>query len=434
MFTSLATAPSRSSRRSLAAPCSLLAGLLAAALCAGPALADNDDHKAGAVRLLSTIPVPGVGMRGFDISWVDAATQRYYLADRSNKAVDVVDAKNGTFLRQITGGAAPFAGAVLNAAGAANNDVSGPNGVVSSGRWLFVTDAPSRVVTIDLTTDLIVSDVRTSATSKNRADELAYDPDSGTLLVVNNADDPPFATLISVNKSTGKLTVGKQIIFDAAHGVDATNGAEQPLWNRETGKFYISIPQIGANFADGGVARISPTAAVVDTVFPVKFCQPAGLTLGPRQDLLLGCGAAFDTAGNAWSTTDPNTAAPISVIMDAWNGSIDKMVTGVTGSDEVWFNSGDGRYYLAARNQPGGPGAVTPVLGIIDARSQTLVQVVPTINTAGKAFVFPSGSAHSVAVNPNNNHAFVPLPANNVFPNCLNGCIAVFGTPDRDND
>jgi hypothetical protein len=168
MFTSLATAPSRSSRRSLAAPCSLLAGLLAAALCAGPALADNDDHKAGAVRLLSTIPVPGVGMRGFDISWVDAATQRYYLADRSNKAVDVVDAKNRHLPKADYRGAAPFAGAVLNAAGAANNDVSGPNGVVSSGRWLFVTDAPSRVVTIDLTTDLIVSDVRTSATSKNR--------------------------------------------------------------------------------------------------------------------------------------------------------------------------------------------------------------------------------------------------------------------------
>jgi hypothetical protein len=431
MLTASASARSRSSPylsrnvlavRAKSASLLLLAGLFATALCVGPALADNDGKNAGAVQLLNTIPIPvtAAALHGFDISWIDADTQRFYLADRSNKAVDVVDAKNGTFLKLIPGG---FAGVKFNAAGAANNDISGPNGVVTSGRWLFVTDAPSRVVSIDLKTDLIVDTASTSV-SPNRADELAYDPDSGTLLVVNNADDPPFATLIKVNKSTGKLTVGKTIIFDAAHGVDATNGAEQPVWDKATGKFYISIPQIGANPANGAVARISPSAGAVDAVFPVQFCQPAGLALGPKQDLLLGCSVVFDTAGNVWSATGTTTAAPISVIMDAGNGSIDKMVTGVSGSDEVWFNPGDGRYYLAARNQPGGP-----VLGVIDAKSRTLVQVVPTLNVAGKAFVFPAGTAHSLAANPHNNHVFVPLPANNVFPACLNGCVGVFGTP-----
>jgi hypothetical protein len=64
------------------------------------------------------------------------------------------------------------------------------------------------------------------------------------------------------------------------------------------------------------------------------------------------------------------------------------------------------------------------VLGVIDAKSQTLIQVIPTVNKA-------PGSAHSVAVNPHNDLAFVPLPANNVFPSCLNGCVAVFGTPEE---
>src|SRR5436190_10045146 len=262
----------------------LLTGALAVFLWTGSALADKGDDNngggdnGGAVRLLTTIPVPGTALRAFDISWVDASTQRYYLADRSNQAVDVVDAKNLTFIKQISGG---FAGVKFNASGAANNDISGPNGVVTSGRWLFVTDAPSRVVSIDLNTDLIVDTVFTSA-STNRTDELAYDPDSGTLLVVNNADDPPFATLIKVNKSSGKLALGAKITFDAAHGVDATNGAEQPVWDKATGKFYISIPQIGANAADGAVVRISPSAGAVDAVFPVQLCQPAGLTLGPK--------------------------------------------------------------------------------------------------------------------------------------------------------
>jgi len=58
----------------------------------------------------------------------------------------------------------------------------------------------------------------------------------------------------------------------------------------------------------------------------------------------------------------------------------------------------------------------------------TLDQVVPTVNQA-------PGSAHSVAVDPHNNHALVPLPVNNVAPNCHTGCIAVYGSarrPDHD--
>ena len=383
----------------------------------------HEEQNRGAVQLLKIIPIPGTlsALIAFDISWIDADTQLYYLADRSNAAIDVVDAKKGTFLKTILGGFKGFTG---------SNNTSGPNGVTVSGHFLFVTDAPSRVVSIDLKSDTIINSV-TTGTTVNRADELAYDPKDGILLAVNNADDPPFATLISVNKTSGFLTLGQRITFDKTHaGFDATNGAEQPVWDPGTGKFYLSIPEkdcptgdprCGGSFPDGAVVRIDPHAGV-DGIFPVDLCQPAGLTLGPKQDLLIGCSQAFDTDGNAWSATDKKSAAPISVIMDARTGKIDRNVAGVSGNDEVWFNKGDGRYYLAARNQPGGP-----VLGVIDAESQTLVQLVPTVNKS-------PGSAHSVAVNPHNNHAFVPLPANNVFPNCLNGCFAVFGAPDEDYD
>ncbi|PYM91543.1 MAG: hypothetical protein DME04_18205, partial [Candidatus Rokuibacteriota bacterium] len=170
-------------------------------------------------------------MYSFDISFVDQSTQTYYLADRSNAAVDVIDASTGTFVKQISAG---FAGvAVVN--GSVTTAQSGPNGVVAAFPWLFVTDAASRVVSIDLRTDAVVSSVSTGGADKLRADELAYDPKDGLLLVVNNADTPPFATLIAVNKSTGQLTVGARITLDAAHGVDATDGAEQPVWVSATG-------------------------------------------------------------------------------------------------------------------------------------------------------------------------------------------------------
>lgn len=367
-------------------------------------LADDHDRAAGPVRLLDTVPVPGVQMKAFDISWVDADTQLYYLADRSNAAIDVVDARRNVFVRQIHAGFKGFTG---------SNDTSGPNGVAVSGHWLFASDGNSRVVNIDLRNDTVAGEANTGGAPGLRADELAYDDEDSLLLVVNNADTPPFATLVKVDRNSGALTVQKRIDF-----ANATNGAEQPVWNPRTGRFYLSIPQVGPNEKDGAVAKINPHSGAVEAMFPVEFCQPAGLTLGPNQDLLLGCSEVFDTTGHPW-TRDPSAikpaAAPISVIMDARNGSIDRQVPGVSGSDEVWFNPGDGRYYLAARGN-----AVGPTLGIIDAKRQTLEQLVPTVNQA-------PGSAHSVAVNPRNNHALVPLPANNVVPDCLNGCIGIFG-------
>src|SRR4029453_11685519 len=69
-----------------------------------------------AVRLLATVPIPPTldnntanGLYSFDISWVDQATETYYLADRSNRAVDIVDAKTNTFLGQLTA-TPPFRG------------------------------------------------------------------------------------------------------------------------------------------------------------------------------------------------------------------------------------------------------------------------------------------------------------------------------------
>src|SRR5256885_13627157 len=193
-----------------------------------------------ALRLKTLVPVPvsqlnttAGAMYSFDISYVDQATQTYYLADRSNKAVDVVDARTGQFLTQIF---ANFKGFTPCSPPAGANDCAGPDGVVAAFPFLFVTDGGSRVVSFDLRTNppTKVGDVTTSPRDQKRADELAYDPPHGTLLVINNADEPPFGTLISVDKNTGKLTVGKHIPFDAAHGVDAQNGAEQPVWDPVT--------------------------------------------------------------------------------------------------------------------------------------------------------------------------------------------------------
>src|SRR5712691_10048722 len=277
----------------------------------GNAAISDDGHGKGearadrALRLIGLAPIPASaanntagGMYSFDISYVDQSNDTYYLADRSNAAVDVVDAKTGKFVKQIAASPA-FAGF------SGSNATSGPNGVVAAFPWLFATDANSRVVSIDLRNGKTVGDVSAGGAAGLRADELAYNPQDGQLLVINNADTPPFGTLISVDKTTGKLTVGKRITFDAANGVDAQDGAEQPVWDKNAGRFYLSIPQIGAKVSDGGVLRINPVSATVEKTFSVQFCSPAGLTLGPPrkhggQDALIGCNMVFDTNGSVW--------------------------------------------------------------------------------------------------------------------------------------
>src|SRR5262249_20850244 len=181
----------------------------------------NEKQREPAVRLLKTIPIPGTAanttngkLYSFDISFVDQETQTYYLADRSNVAVDVVDAKTAALSGQLSV-SPPFAGVVTTADCKARGGTtcSGPNGVVAASPWLFVTDGGSRVVNIDLRTGTIApgGDVVTAANDPNRADELAYAPELGLLLVINNADAVPFGTFISVNTTTGALTVGQRI-------------------------------------------------------------------------------------------------------------------------------------------------------------------------------------------------------------------------------
>jgi hypothetical protein len=395
-----------------------------------------------AVRLLKTVPIPGTAanttngnLYSFDISFVDQSTQTYYLADRSNAVVDVVDAQTGTFVKQIAG---DFTGvAVVN--GVVQGGQSGPNGVVAAFPWLFVTDASSRIVSIDLRTDQVVSDVSTGGADNFRADELAYDPQDGLLLVINANDTPPFGTLITVDQANGHLSLGTQIPLSFA-----TNGAEQPVWDPGTGKFYLSIPEINGNQTNlhGAVLRIS-TSGEVEAQYPVDLCGPAGLTLGPRHELLVGCNTVFDSAGNVWNPAGNVTAAPKDVILDVQTG-LTTDVPGVGAGDEIWFNAGNGHYYATGSGSPLRPTPATAaqgasVLGVIGAEAQHLTQLVPTFNvpavgTGNNSTQHPAGTAHSVAANAENNHVFVPLAANNVFPDCLTGCIAVYGTSDDDAD
>src|SRR5215470_4968052 len=87
----------------------LFPSVFALSVCAvaSSAFAQQGQPIAG-YKLLTTIQLPG-GLAGNDISWVDSANARYYLADRGNATaspvlgprVDVIDTENGVFITSI---------------------------------------------------------------------------------------------------------------------------------------------------------------------------------------------------------------------------------------------------------------------------------------------------------------------------------------------
>lgn len=317
---------------------------------------------------IAKIPIPGNAMQSFDISWVDPLTGHYYIADRSNSAIDVVDISSNKVVSQIKG----FVGFT------GSTSTSGPDGVVvtAAGKELWAGDGDSTVKVVDLTSGKITASISTGG--KKRTDELAYDPKDQLIAIANNADDPAFVSIIS---TTSRQVLGK-ITYP-----DATDGIEQPVYDSQTGDFYLAVP--GTKQNEGGqVDVIDPVKMAVVNSYLFSACTPHGLTGGPGKQMLAGCNAAHHA-----------------VIFDKTNGSVLADVTAAHGVyDEVWYNSGDMQYYLASSDQ---------YLDVIDSGSMSLA----TERQAGL-------NSHSVAVDSITNHAFVPIQAKD--PACPTGCIAVF--------
>lgn len=393
----------------LSAAVSLAAtGAALAAPCTGPGAPPTTQTEC-----LTAVQVPGNPLRSFDISWVNPDRAEYYLGDRSNAGIDIISTKDNTFKRTIPG----FVGIKLLGTGAVDNNHSGPDGVTSHSRWLYAGDGDSTLKVIDLnapTASAIKQSIPTGGTT--RVDEMALTTDGKLLLAANNAEDPPFGTLFRANgdASTSNVSIITKITVDPAI-IPAGLGLsiEQPTWEPKTARFYVSIPQInvppgcvpfstGSNQCDGGMLVIDPTTLSTPTavivafdsttntgVVPLNQCGPNGATVGPHENLLLGC-----TPANL-----PGSTTTLVINAETKNYA---NIGAITGSDEVWFNPGDNRYYTgssAAIKPAGSPLGTGAVLGVIDGTS-VLIETIPQ-----------SSGSHSVAADCKRNTIFVPQVA-----------------------
>jgi len=305
---------------------------------------------------IATISVPGNLAGGFDISWVDSASQRYYLANRGTTkgggSITVIDTNTNKYLYSIpsTKGEIGFAG------NTGKRTTSGPAGVVAVPQLnqLWVGDGDSTVKVVDLTAKAIIASVSTGGMF--RADELAYDSLDHIIMIANANDSPPFLTFISTDTLavTGKITYGADQV-----------GLEQPVWDGQLKRFLISVPASASR--TGAVDVIDPIAMQVTNHYFLN-CDPAGLALGPLQRVMTSCAQVIDArTGNTLGYSQ---------------GQGDSLI----GGDEIWFNPGDNRYYFGSGN-----------VGVVDAETNLPL-----------GFVATNVATHSIAVDSSNNHIFVP--------------------------
>ena len=142
-----------------------------------------------------------------DISWFNPVTKKYYLADRNNFGIDIVDVTNDTVLGVATG----FVG---NQPG---TNTSGPNGVLvtNNPHQIWAGDGDSTVKVFNLNkngdTATFLTSIPTGGTK--RADELAYDPDHQLILVANDDDSELFVAFISVSANKNDIKIVGKISF-----------------------------------------------------------------------------------------------------------------------------------------------------------------------------------------------------------------------------
>ena len=431
------------------------------------------------LSLLTTIPIngtaasPNTKMYSFDISFVDPTpfaghpNGLYYLADRSNAALDVIDIATEKLFGQIGGngmGQANFTGDTGNTA------TSGPDGVAAAYPCIFAGDGDSRLLSFNGAASFTTVVSAPNTGGQRRVDELAIDPapgqPTGLVIAANNAEivaPGPFSTIYTYNKTTCALSNPIRTTFSTLPGGHTnTNGIEQPVWEPMTQRFYVSLPEIDGpgdgTGITGAVAQIT-TGGAIEKIYPINYCQPAGLTVGPNGNLLVGCNSVYDNSGKKCTAVVPSpnpesaaleineaqgapatctggTAYPQSAICNPGRGCTGnslQSVFGVGGGDEVWFNSGDGNYYVTAGNNP-----IGPTFGVVNSSTNTLTQLVPTIPPVPATVPatppgHSAGTAHSIAASAANNHVYLPLPANNSYtappagtPACVQGCVAVF--------
>jgi hypothetical protein len=371
------------------------------------ALAGASNASAGPYTLVDVIAIPatasnvqGGSFLGFGTGYFSSATGDFYIADKSNASVDIISGSTLAVIGQVQG----FTGQT------ALTSTSGPNGImtVTSGgtTTLFAGDGNSTLKVFDITNPAAPTLLQSISTGGSfRVNDMAYSPLTGQVLTGNPSDATAFATLFNTTSGTSPLTT-------ALTGITiplSTGGIQQPVWDANTGSFFVSIPSFTGSGDPGGVAEISTSGTVLRTIhfatLGITSCSPTGLALGASGNLMVGCA---------------DTSTQNILLSPAGSGSIVTTFPVISGTDEVWYDPTTGFFFDTGRDAGG-----NRVFDVISDTSDAVLQSVLLPVSA-------LSNAHSIAVDSLTGDVFVPLAGNTTSVGgntaCAAGCVAVYAS------
>jgi DNA-binding beta-propeller fold protein YncE len=346
------------------------AAILAAAIAFAGAV------QAQGLKQVGGIALPGGPVGSIGVMYIDQGSGLGYLADKDNKAVDVIDTRTDTYVGRIAG----FTGTTSSGA------TSGPNGIiaVNDGAELWVSDGDSTIKVVDPKTGKITATIATGGSK--RANAMAYDPKDHLVIVANPNDKPAFLTLVSTEP--GHRIVARIPVEDAAESLERSD------YHAASGTFYTDVPILRGDHSRGALAQTDPRTGKLMKLHELEHCHPHSIAAVAEATMFLGCSLAPALGGEL-------------AVFDVASGKAQAYVADLGGSGDTVVNPKLGQYYQSASSALGGP-----ALRIIDIKSRQQVQKIATSN-----------GAHSIGIGLANNHVYLPTTTKD---GPCGGCILVF--------
>lgn len=400
--------------------------------------------KDAPVVLLCAIQAPGpVVLTQGQKGWVDG--DHYYLANQSNKSLDIFDADELTFTGRVEG----FAGNLPAGGGTDLTNGPGPSAIAfSNHRTAWVSDGNSTTWIVDVESKQIIGSVNTSipacdggtATTHycGRANEIAYDPEHQQILVQNPSPLAVAAPHGAIDTYASIINARPPYNIVGTVAFPNRRGQEAPVYDKQTHRWLTAVS--GRQVVAGGVVTelYHQYVAVIDpSVLPLTVeqqfdidCTALGITVAVTPANPTGRTFGINDPPNAIGPNQnmviPGCGRPL--IMNAATGAfVNSGITQVGGGNETWYNKGDKNFYTT----------VGGFVGVIDARTAQWTQNVDAVGGAN-----PAAWARK-------NRIFAIVQANataatacTAFGYQTTGCIAVYGhegktdkdEPEADDD
>src|SRR5260221_12262187 len=357
---------------------------------------------------LSILTVPGISSAvtySFDLGTFDPTTSKYYVTDRTNRAIDVVALNNlnsGLVVTEFKPtGAAAFTGCAgtefsapnatradnvpipscsnttgANASGTSapgtvypmyfgQYDQYGPDGVDIVGNTLVVGDV-NKLVVLNKTTGAVIATIPIASTPTGlRADEGCFDPVNHLYAISTPGDNNPFMTILdtTATEATGAApTVKARLIMDNPAGT-ASGGLEACVFDTGpggTGKLFVNNDGNNNPAAPAGASRGEMDGIPATSLTPltgggnVQYTTLAGVSQYGLPDVL-GVTGQCDPTGialgpgsdiGAMCRTGTIGRSLNFLILNKTTGAVAATVVGAGGGDQITYDAGSGNWFL----------------------------------------------------------------------------------------